>query len=218
MSYIDLLVCYSIIIIVFVPITLSGPPKAIPSLQVKPVREKPNSNIPIQASDLGFAQNSLPSNSFQRDQSKLNQPQSQNSSKSINKPADLRFKRPSEKDKANPAPLLHDVYDILPADHMDGVPIEHDGHLNRQYKSEILLGEVDPHEAHFGKGDPKRLLERIFRKADSPPRGNGDGFWSRDELAGWITYKIAEHMRAAEAANTRLFKALDEDEDEKVTW
>ena len=216
MSQIDLLFIVSIFIIVFAPITLSGPPKAIPSLQVKPVREKPNSNIPIQASDLEVAQK--PSNSFQQDQSKLNRSQSQSLSKSSNKPADLRFKRPSEKDKANPAPQLHDVYDILPADHMDGVPIEHDGHLNRQYKSEILLGEVDPHEAHFGKGDPKRLLERIFRKADSPPRGNGDGYWSRDELAGWITYKIAEHMRAAEAANARLFKALDEDEDEKVTW
>ena len=49
--------------------------------------------------------------------------------------------------------------------------------------------------------------------------GIGDGFWSRDELASWIwTYKIAEHMRAAEDANARLFKALDEDEDEKVTW
>lgn len=212
-----LIIFCSIVIILKTQLTLSGPSKNFQ--QFKDLKAQPNLKIPSVSSEHFDAQNSLPLNSFQANQTKL-KPHNQNPDNSINKhkAADLRFKGPSEKEKVESAPSLHDVYDLLPADHMDGVPIEHDGHLNRQYKSEILLGEVDPREAHFGKGDPKRLLERIFKKADSPPHGNRDGFWSRDELAHWITYKIEEHMRAAEVANARLFKALDEDGDEKVTW
>jgi len=53
--------------------------------------------------------------------------------------------------------------DLQPPDHIDGVRMEHDGHLNRDYKKEILLGN---HEEFEWESESKLVnrLKDIFQK------------------------------------------------------
>ena len=48
-------------------------------------------------------------------------------------------------------------------DHMDGVRLEIDGHLNKEYNKEIFLGNHEEFEQHSDI-KPETLLEQIFHK------------------------------------------------------
>lgn len=112
----------------------------------------------------------------------------------------------------NLVPLKLD--EVQPPDHVDGLRVEQDGHLNHDYKKEIIIGN---HEEFEQAGSDKKLVARlkiIFIKADV----NHDGFLDRPELKSWIMAKVKEHLSEATAENAKIFSHLDTDSDGFVTW
>lgn len=103
--------------------------------------------------------------------------------------------------------------DLQPPDHLDAVRLEQDGHLNRDYKKEIFLGNHEEIE----NGSEEMVVDKlkdIFHKVDT---GN-DGFISEDELEKWIELRIKEHFQEAAEENEVVFRQLDTDTDGLITW
>ena len=55
------------------------------------------------------------------------------------------------------------INDLQPPDHLDAVRIEQDGHLNRDYRKEILLGNHEEFE-EGNKDEKDNKLRDIFFK------------------------------------------------------
>ncbi|KAF4078611.1 hypothetical protein AMELA_G00200920 [Ameiurus melas] len=105
--------------------------------------------------------------------------------------------------------------EILPPDHLNGVKMEMDGHLNKDFHQEVFLGkemeEFD--EDSEPKKNRKKLIE-IFSKVDI----NKDRSVSAKELQRWIMEKTEEHFQEAVKENKLNFRAVDPDGDGHVTW
>ncbi|XP_036855931.2 45 kDa calcium-binding protein isoform X2 [Manis javanica] len=105
--------------------------------------------------------------------------------------------------------------EILPPDHLNGVKLEMDGHLNRDFHQEVFLGkdtggfeeDAEPHKS-------RRKLMVIFSKVDV----NTDGRVSAKEMQRWIMEKTAEHFQEAVAESKVHFRAVDPDGDGHVSW
>jgi len=103
--------------------------------------------------------------------------------------------------------------DLQPPDHLDAVRLEQDGHLNRDYKKEIFLGNHEEIE----NGSEEEVIDKlrdIFHKVDA----DSNGFISEVELEKWIELRIKEHFKEADEENEIVFKELDTDKDGFITW
>ncbi|KAM8830112.1 45 kDa calcium-binding protein [Synchiropus splendidus] len=116
------------------------------------------------------------------------------------------------KDKS---PDNKDENEILPPDHLNGVKMEQDGHLNKDFQKEVFLGkdmeEFD--EDSEPRRNRKKLID-IFTKVDY----NHDKSVSAKEMQRWIMTKTEEHFQEAMLENKNSFKAVDPDHDGLVTW
>ncbi|XP_064461337.1 45 kDa calcium-binding protein-like [Ornithodoros turicata] len=101
---------------------------------------------------------------------------------------------------------------IKPPDHLEGLPMERDGKLNKQYRNEVFLG-TKASEVNHGDKD-ETLLREVFRKVDT----NNDGYMSTLELQRWIAEKVKEHYSRAVQDNFWIFSALDKNHDGRVSW
>ncbi|XP_055945378.1 45 kDa calcium-binding protein-like [Argiope bruennichi] len=99
--------------------------------------------------------------------------------------------------------------DIKPPDHLQGVRMERDGHLNKQFRKEVLLGSTNGSVT-----EDEKLLVSVHRKADI----NKDGFLDEKELEIWIAKKVKEHFQKAVHENIYIFTALDKDHNGRVSW
>ncbi|KAM9829932.1 45 kDa calcium-binding protein isoform X1 [Syngnathus typhle] len=117
---------------------------------------------------------------------------------------------PKDKSLAN-----KDDNEILPADHLNGMKMELDGHLNKDFHQEVFLGkdmeEFD--EDSEPRRNRKKLIE-IFSKVDF----NKDHSVSAKEMQRWIMEKTEEHFQEAMKENKNSFHAVDPDGDGHVTW
>lgn len=103
----------------------------------------------------------------------------------------------------------------LMEDHVKGLKLERDGHVNRDYHHEAFLGKmVEEGTLLFDKMEGYRRLIDLFHKVDK----DGDHQVSKAELTVWIHEKIKEHIDEAKAKNHELFKEVDRDSDGYVTW
>uniref|UniRef100_A0A1A8UTK6 45 kDa calcium-binding protein n=1 Tax=Nothobranchius furzeri TaxID=105023 RepID=A0A1A8UTK6_NOTFU len=118
----------------------------------------------------------------------------------------------SSKDKP---PSTKDENEILPPDHLNGLKMERDGHLNKDFHQEVFLGkdmeEFD--EDSEPRRNRKKLIE-IFSKVDV----NKDRSVSAKEMQQWIMEKTKEHFEEAMMENKNSFHAVDPDGDGFVTW
>jgi len=118
-----------------------------------------------------------------------------------------------------PAPDVNSIKDgresenILPPDHIDGVRLEQDGDLNRDFHKEVILGNHEEMEQR-GVNDTDNLLRAIFDRVDA----DSDGLLGERELEDWIKVKIQEHYDEATEENERIFESLDPDKDGFVEW
>lgn len=108
-----------------------------------------------------------------------------------------------------------DENEILPPDHLNGVKMELDGHLNKDFHQEVFLGrdmeEFD--EDSEPRRNRKKLID-IFTKVDF----NQDRSVSAKEMQRWIMEKTEEHFQEATKENKNSFHAVDPDGDGHVTW
>ncbi|XP_019960827.1 45 kDa calcium-binding protein [Paralichthys olivaceus] len=116
------------------------------------------------------------------------------------------------KDKSPPN---KDENEILPPDHLNGVKMELDGQLNKDFHQEVFLGrdmeEFD--EDSEPRRNRKKLID-IFTKVDF----NQDRSVSAKEMQRWIMEKTDEHFQEATKENKNSFHAVDPDGDGHVTW
>ncbi|XP_054577389.1 45 kDa calcium-binding protein isoform X2 [Eptesicus fuscus] len=105
--------------------------------------------------------------------------------------------------------------EILPPDHLNGVKLEMDGHLNKDFHQEVFLGkDTDGFEEDAEPRKSRRKLMVIFSKVDV----NGDRRISAKEMQRWIVEKTAEHFQEAVEESRAHFHAVDPDGDGRVSW
>ncbi|XP_023690923.1 45 kDa calcium-binding protein [Paramormyrops kingsleyae] len=117
----------------------------------------------------------------------------------------LKDKNPSSKEEN----------EILPPDHLNGVKMEMDGHLNKDFHQEVFLGkDMEEFEEDSEPRKNRKKLIDIFSKVDF----NGDQSISAKEMQRWIMEKTEEHFQEAVKENKLSFRAVDPDGDGHVTW
>lgn len=100
-------------------------------------------------------------------------------------------------------------------DHIKGLKLERDGHVNKDYHHEAFLGKmVEDGTLLFDNMEGYRRLIDLFHQVDK----DGDHLVSRAEITVWIHEKIKEHINEARENNQRMFKEVDRDGDGFVTW
>ncbi|KAK7905129.1 hypothetical protein WMY93_017736 [Mugilogobius chulae] len=108
-----------------------------------------------------------------------------------------------------------DENEILPPDHLNGVKMEMDGHLNKDFHQEVFLGkEMEEFEEDTEPRRNRKKLIEIFTKVDF----NKDRSISAKEMQRWIMEKTEEHFQEATMENKNSFRAVDPDGDGHVTW
>ncbi|XP_057685868.1 45 kDa calcium-binding protein [Corythoichthys intestinalis] len=105
--------------------------------------------------------------------------------------------------------------EILPPGHLNGVKMEMDGHLNKDFHQEVFLGkDMEEFEEDSEPRRNRKKLIDIFSKVDF----NKDHSVSAKEMQRWIMEKTEEHFQEAMRENKNSFHAVDPDGDGHVTW
>lgn len=108
-----------------------------------------------------------------------------------------------------------DENEILPPDHLNGVKMEMDGHLNKDFHQEVFLGkEMEQFDEDSEPQRNRRKLMLIFGKVDV----NRDRKISAKEMQQWIMQKTEEHFQEAMEENKVHFRSVDPDGDGHVSW
>lgn len=110
-------------------------------------------------------------------------------------------------------PAVNSVDRLAPPDHLEGVKMEQDGHLNKNFRKEIFLGDLEDFE-DIPYDERRSKLDEVFDKADV----NKDQVLDLSELEGWIKKKLEEHFHEATTENERIFQKLDKDKDGFLDW
>ncbi|XP_037684669.1 45 kDa calcium-binding protein [Choloepus didactylus] len=105
--------------------------------------------------------------------------------------------------------------ELRPPDHLNGVRLEADGHLNKDFHQEVFLGKDSAaFEEDAEPRSSRRRLMVIFSKVDV----NVDRKISAKEMQRWIMEKTAEHFQEAVKENKLHFRSVDPDGDGRVSW
>ncbi|XP_006196634.1 45 kDa calcium-binding protein [Vicugna pacos] len=123
--------------------------------------------------------------------------------------------RPANHSSARERAGNREENEILPPDHLNGVKLEMDGHLNKDFHQEVFLGkDTKGFEDDAEPRRSRRKLMVIFSKVDL----NTDRKISAKEMQQWIMEKTAEHFQEAIAESKVHFRAVDPDGDGHVSW
>ncbi len=112
-------------------------------------------------------------------------------------------------------------------DHLEAVPLERDGQLNKDFRQELLLGRdtnniqivdderdgggvIGHHDDTEGR-ETADLLKEMFSKADK----NADGKLNGDELESKIIENTLHHLDEGQTEANTLFNVVDQDGDRK---
>lgn len=100
--------------------------------------------------------------------------------------------------------------DLLPKDHIPGVKLERDGHINPIFHHEAFLGRlVEEGKLNLKDMDGSKKLIKIFHKVDL----NNNHKVDKQELSEWIHKRIQEHYDHALRMNNEKFKEVDQNKD-----
>uniref|UniRef100_A0A8C9P981 45 kDa calcium-binding protein n=2 Tax=Marmotini TaxID=337730 RepID=A0A8C9P981_SPEDA len=123
--------------------------------------------------------------------------------------------RPANHSSTRERAVNREENEILPPDHLNGVKLEMDGHLNKDFHQEVFLGkDMDGFDEDAEPRRSRRKLMVIFSKVDV----NTDRRISAKEMQRWIMEKTAEHFQEAVKENKMHFRAVDPDGDGRVSW
>ncbi|KAI6242927.1 45 kDa calcium-binding protein [Aphelenchoides fujianensis] len=97
-------------------------------------------------------------------------------------------------------------------DHLNALPLERDGDLNRALRKELLFGASDGPKS--GEKPAKEQIEEMFARADV----DHDGRLSKDELKAQILSNIRRHLDKARNSSDQLFQQADTDGNGRISW
>ncbi|XP_043850935.1 45 kDa calcium-binding protein isoform X2 [Dromiciops gliroides] len=125
------------------------------------------------------------------------------------------YARPANNSALKDKGMDKDENEILPRDHLNGVKMEMDGHLNKDFHQEVFLGkEMEEFDEDSEPRRNRKKLMAIFAKVDI----NNDKRISAKEMQRWIMEKTEEHFQEAVKENKMHFRAVDPDGDGRVSW
>uniref|UniRef100_A0A1I8A7M5 45 kDa calcium-binding protein n=1 Tax=Steinernema glaseri TaxID=37863 RepID=A0A1I8A7M5_9BILA len=118
-----------------------------------------------------------------------------------------------------PKKIIVDAKLLKRPDHLEALPLERDGDINRNFVHEVLLGQDnnDLSSATTDQDKPEELttlIKKMFLSADK----DGDGKLSRKELMAQIVTNVLKHLDEGEVEAKKLFPAVDENQDGKISW
>ncbi|EYC08025.1 hypothetical protein Y032_0068g257 [Ancylostoma ceylanicum] len=93
--------------------------------------------------------------------------------------------------------------------HLDGIQLERDGELNKEFRQEVLLGG-DPKDSD----ELKEMVKKMFQETDT----NNDGFLSVEELEERIVNNTRAHLDEGVVEAKTHFDIVDTNKDGRVSW
>ncbi|KIH54810.1 EF hand, partial [Ancylostoma duodenale] len=93
--------------------------------------------------------------------------------------------------------------------HLDGIQLERDGELNKEFRQEVLLGG-DPKDSD----ELKEMVKKMFQETDT----NNDGFLSVEELEERIVNNTRAHLEEGMVEAKTHFDIVDINKDGRVSW
>ncbi|XP_070561049.1 45 kDa calcium-binding protein-like [Ptychodera flava] len=117
-------------------------------------------------------------------------------------------------DRDNVLPRERDEEKPFPPDHIEGVKLERDGHLNKEFNKEVFLGNEHKDFDDISRDEGNQRLKDIFAQADT----NANNQLSLLELTEWISQKTREHYEEAKEESEKIFPRFDPNKDGKITW
>ncbi|KAK5981355.1 hypothetical protein GCK32_003655 [Trichostrongylus colubriformis] len=94
--------------------------------------------------------------------------------------------------------------------HLDGVILERDGELNKEFRQEVLLGGGKPRDST----ELREMVKKMFYETDL----NNDGALSLDELKARIIENTRAHIQEAVIEAQSHFNIVDTNKDGQVSW
>ncbi|TMS33391.1 hypothetical protein L596_001137 [Steinernema carpocapsae] len=122
-----------------------------------------------------------------------------------------------------PRKIAIDANLVKRPDHLEAVPLERDGDVNRKFVHEVLLGQDNndlssstghDHDKPMSEKDLTALIKKMFISADT----NNDGKLSKEELMSQIVSNVLKHLDEGEQEAKKIFSAVDENDDGRVSW
>ncbi|XP_002733629.1 45 kDa calcium-binding protein-like [Saccoglossus kowalevskii] len=102
----------------------------------------------------------------------------------------------------------------FPPDHIEGLKLERDGHLNQEFRKEVFLGNEHEDFENIPEKEGKERLKDIFQQVDT----DGDKQIGLLELTDWISIKTEEHYKEAVEENEKTFFKFDPNQDGVISW
>uniref|UniRef100_A0A7E4VEP4 45 kDa calcium-binding protein n=1 Tax=Panagrellus redivivus TaxID=6233 RepID=A0A7E4VEP4_PANRE len=106
---------------------------------------------------------------------------------------------------------------IVRPDHLEGVPLERDGDLNKEFRKEALLGK-DVLRSSSASTAKKSTIEDDIRAMFAAADTDKDEKLTRAELKAQIVQNLAKHMDDGEREAEATFDEIDANGDGLVTW
>uniref|UniRef100_A0A915D573 EF-hand domain-containing protein n=1 Tax=Ditylenchus dipsaci TaxID=166011 RepID=A0A915D573_9BILA len=120
--------------------------------------------------------------------------------------------------KAAEQPATLAVANIQRPAHLEGVPLERDGKLNKDFRREVLLGEDTSGHHEKSPEQEKKQLETLVKHMFSRADVNKDGKLSEEELKNQILVNTNHHLDEAKKESSEVFQTVDGNGDGKITW
>uniref|UniRef100_A0A914C9Q2 EF-hand domain-containing protein n=1 Tax=Acrobeloides nanus TaxID=290746 RepID=A0A914C9Q2_9BILA len=131
----------------------------------------------------------------------------------------LALGAPPNRDKETQVnvPIRHvPIESVRRPDHLEAVPLERDGSLNKEFRKELLLGQNTSaiHEKKEKDQSSDALIREMFLKADT----DTDNRLSKDELKAQILSNTIAHLEEGKKEAMDRFQNVDENGDGRITW
>jgi Ca2+-binding EF-hand superfamily protein len=104
--------------------------------------------------------------------------------------------------------------EVIRPDHLEGVPLERDGTLNKEFRKEVVFGQNEPSSNSNKPENIEKMIREMFKKADK----DFNQKITREELKAQIIENTNKHLKDGKKEAGKSFQEVDADGDGLVTW
>ncbi|XGW12177.1 hypothetical protein V3C99_013118 [Haemonchus contortus] len=123
----------------------------------------------------------------------------------------VRAPPPGDREQGNSIESMRSNADPLERPvHLDGLLLERDGELNKEFRQEVLLGGGKPKDS----AELREMVKKMFYETDQ----NNDGALSLEELEERIINNTRTHLEEAVMEAQSHFNIVDTNKDGQISW